>query len=254
MVLDEQQLVKNYLSDYFFKVQAKNPRFSIRAFAQKLGISSSALSEILRSKRKVSKAKALEFAKVIKLSEKNINILTEAFEQSGSLEKLKPVTNPMKEILLTPDNFHIMADRKYFNVLGLSRSSTNSAKEMAAKLDLEEREVQEILEELVSVGVLEKKLDRYFEKDRVLFRTSEHFPDELMQKRRLQNKEACAKAIKEKAEGEFGFFATVAVDKDKLHEAAPIVEDFIKRMGLFLRKPGSENLIEINVDIFPWTK
>jgi len=48
VVLDEQQLIKNFLSQYFFEVQGRNSRFSIRAFAKKLGVSSSALSEILR--------------------------------------------------------------------------------------------------------------------------------------------------------------------------------------------------------------
>jgi uncharacterized protein (TIGR02147 family) len=254
MVLDEQQLIKNYLSDYFFKVQAKNPRFSLRSFAQKLGISNSALSEILRSKRKVSKAKALEFAKAIKLLEKHTKTLMDAFDKSGSLEQLKPVSNPLKEILLTSDQFHIMGDRKYFSVLALFRSPMNSVSAMSARLGLTETEVQNILEELAKIGVLEKKNGQYIEKERAVFRTSEDFPDELMRNRRLQNTEASAKAIREKADGERGYFATVSVDKSKLDEIGPIVEDFVKRLSMFLRKPSSEDIFEVNVDIFPWTK
>jgi len=254
MLLDEQQLIKNYLSEYFFKVQSKNPRFSLRAFAQKLGVSSSSLSEILRSKRKLSKSKALTFAKILRLPEKQVQILTEAFDKAGSLERLKPVANPLKEIVLAPHQFHIMGDRKYFTVLAMLRSSMNSLGNISTRLGLKESEVKSILDDLSAIGVLHKKNGEYFEKEKVVFRTSEEFPEELLRKRRLQNLEACASAIKENRDGERGYFATVSVDKGKLDQIGPIVEDFVKRLSLFLRKPGSQDIFEVNVDIFPWTK
>ena len=70
MILDAQQVVRNILLDRFLNIQKKNPRFSIRAYGRKLGISSAALSEILRGKRKVSHDKALGIAEKLKLKTK----------------------------------------------------------------------------------------------------------------------------------------------------------------------------------------
>lgn len=74
-----------------------------------------------------------------------------------------------------------------------------------------------------------------------------------MKKRRLQNNEASKNAIEKRLPGERGYFATVCLDREKLDDAAPIIEDFLKRLSLFLRKSESEDVFEINIDIFPWS-
>jgi uncharacterized protein (TIGR02147 family) len=254
MVLDEQQLVRNHLRQYYFDAQERNPRFSMRAFATKIGISSSALSEILRGKRRISKTKALAYADIIGISKKQKQILTEAFDKTGSLEKLKPSPSPLSEVVLDSSMFHIMADRKYFSVLAMFRSKNNSPSTMAKKLGFKTAEVTNMMDELVKIGVLENINGEYIEKERKVFRTSEDFPLDLIQKRRLQNNEASRFAIKNNLEGERGYFATVSIDKEKLNEIEPIVEDFIKRLSYFLMKPGSEDVFEVNLDIFPWTR
>src|SRR5688572_20475018 len=52
----------------FQEVQIKNPRFSQRAFAQKLGVSSGALSEILKGKRSLSTSQKKRMADTLQLS------------------------------------------------------------------------------------------------------------------------------------------------------------------------------------------
>ncbi|MDD4973677.1 MAG: TIGR02147 family protein [Bacteriovorax sp.] len=254
MILDEQQLIKNILTDYYFSAQKRNPRFSIRAFSKKLNVSSSALSEILRGKRKISLKKAIQYAEILNIEPKKIKQLREAFEKSGSLEQLKPSQNPLKEIVITPDRFHVMSDRKFFSVLAMLRSKNKSPESISEKLGLKINEVKSALDELVKTGVLKKNGNEYSEEERVVFRTSENFPLELMKKRRLQNNIAAKKAIESNVNGECGYFATVSLDKSKLDEIGPIVEDFMKRLSLFLRKSGSEDVFEINLDIFPWSK
>jgi len=180
--------------------------------------------------------------------------LQDAFEKSGSLEKLKPAANPLKEIVLTPDKFHIMADRVYFSVLALLRAGNQSVSQIASKLDLEATAVKDALEALVNVGVLKKEDTRYVEPEQVVFRTSENFPPDLMAARRLQNNAGARKAIENRSPGELGYFATVSLDREKLEEVAPIIEDFLKRLCLFIRKPKSEDIFEISVDLFPWSK
>ncbi len=254
MVVDEQQIIRGLLQQYFFDAQGRNPRFSTRAFAKKLGVSSSSLSEILRGKRKISSKKSLEFAETLNFKESQVKVINDAFNNSRSLERLKPTSIPLKEIILTPDNFHIMSDRIFFNVLAMLRSKNKTVDAISAKLGVESEKVFGVLEEFVRLGVLIKKNDEYMEQERVVFRTSDDFPLELMKIRRLQNNKASKIAIEKTLPGERGYFSTVSLDREKLDEAIPIIEDFLKRLSLFLRKPGSEDIFEINIDIFPWSK
>jgi uncharacterized protein (TIGR02147 family) len=254
MILDEQQLIRNILKDYFIKVQIRNPRFSLRAFAKKLGISNSALSEILRGKRIISAQKAMKYADLIGLESQPKKRLFDAFEKSDGLEKLKKQQNPLKEFELTPDKFHIMGDRVYFSILSLLRTKNKSPKDIAFSLKLDVKTVVKALDELIDVGIVKKNGSEYIEADRGIFRTPENFPTELLKKRRLQNNEANKNAIENETEGATGFFSTIAIDKTKLKEVEPIIEDFLKRLSLFLRKNQSEDIYEVSIDIFPWTK
>lgn len=242
------------LQNYFFEVQGRNSRFSIRAFAKKLGLSSSALSEILRGKRKISEKKALGIAKKLEFNESEIKSIKRAFENSNSLERLKATSVPLKEKVLSPETFHFMFDRIYFCVLGMLRSKYKTAAEISVKLGLDSHVVENVLDEFVRCGFVYRKNGEFFEAERTVFRTSDDFPEEGMKKRRLQNNLASRLAIEKSLPGEFGYFSTVALDRNKLEEAAPIVEDFLKRLSLFLRKPESDDIFEINIDIFPWSK
>ncbi|RYZ92071.1 MAG: TIGR02147 family protein [Proteobacteria bacterium] len=255
MVLDPQQLIGRYLTEFFFRASKKNPQYSIRAFAKKLGVSNSSLSEIMRGKRVVSKKKALEFASELGLSSEDIAQLEEAFENAGSLEKLKPVQNPFKEILIGPDQYKIMADWKYFAVLALIRTNGEKLKldEMASSLELSSKSVKAIVAELEDLGIVTRHAGGILRSQNVVFRTSEDFPEELMRKRRLESIEGAALAINQIRPGELGIFATVSTTPEAVFAARPMLEDFVKRLCLHLRDPKSPHVFEIGMNLFPRT-
>jgi DNA-binding Lrp family transcriptional regulator len=147
-----------------------------------------------------------------------------------------------------------MADRTFFSVLAMSRSTNKSVEKIADKLNLSKDTTQKALDELVRIGILKKDRGEYREVEQFVFRTSEDFPLNLITARRLQNNTAAKHAMESGQKGQRGYFATVSIDRHKLEEIGPIVEDFLKRLCLFVRKPGSEDIYEINLDIFPWSR
>lgn len=253
MVLDSQQLIRRHLTDYYLCTAQKNPRFSVRAFAKKLGVSNSALSEILRGKRKVSLQKALLYAGKIRLPEREITKLTTAFKNSGSLEQLKPFANKLTEIIIDPGHFHIMSDWRFFAVLALVRASRGRmpTHDIAQSLELDGEAVQGIVDELIRLKVLKRERNGELVAENVVFRTSEDFPENLMKQRRLSGLEGARIALERNLPGEGGFFSTVSADVSKLKTAHEMIEDFIKRLSLFLRDPHSLDVFEININFFP---
>ena len=68
----EQVEVQEALNERLIELRGKNPGFSMRAFSKRLGISSSALSEILSGKRKISKKMAAKIATRMDLTPEEI--------------------------------------------------------------------------------------------------------------------------------------------------------------------------------------
>jgi uncharacterized protein (TIGR02147 family) len=256
MILDAQQLMKTHLTDAFILASKRNPRFSLRAFAKKLGISNAALSELMRGKRTLSKKKALDIAKHLGLPEDKLKTLSDAFDKAMSLEKLRPVPNPLKEVIVEPRQFKMMADWRYFAVLALVRTNGHrlKSKDIAAMLDISVDEVGEIIEEMVDLGVIIRQTGGALKSENVVFRTSENFPESLMKERRLQSLSGASKAMQIEGVVELGSFATVSTNPEQIREAQDLIEDFVKRLCLYLRNPKSEHVYELNVNLFPRTK
>lgn len=64
-----QPVVAELLAAKFDAMRARNPRFSLRSYARKLGISPGATTEILRGKRRISAKLAARFAERLQLEE-----------------------------------------------------------------------------------------------------------------------------------------------------------------------------------------
>jgi transcriptional regulator with XRE-family HTH domain len=65
---EKQIMIQKVLLQKFEELKQRNKLFSLRAFAIRLNISSSALSEILNGKRRVSREKAENIAIALKLT------------------------------------------------------------------------------------------------------------------------------------------------------------------------------------------
>jgi transcriptional regulator with XRE-family HTH domain len=96
------------LKSSFGLIKKMNSRVSMRSFAQRLGISHSAMSEILKGKRKVSKVKAEAFADALKITgEKRNHFLTD-------FNRIDPIAAELSEA-----TFQLFADPDYFSLLTL---------------------------------------------------------------------------------------------------------------------------------------
>lgn len=256
MRLDPQQTIRNYLSAYYFKTASRNPRFSLRAFASKLGISSAALSEIMRGKRNVSRAKARQFAHAIKLGEKDLKMIEDVFSTVHCLETLKERTNPLKEVLIGPPQFEVMADWLHFALVALMRTEGFQPDPywIAKRLGVSKEKVLGAIEALKASGSLIVHEDGRLEDVRVCYRTTEEFPQAMIDRRMIDGLKKAIEIIPIESTNHFGAFSTISADVSKIPAARAYAEDFVKRLSLFLAEGRKTEVLELNIQLFPLSR
>ena len=111
--MTEQNLIQDILLKEYRDAKARNPSFSQRAFAKRLGLSSGAMSSIFNGKRNVSKDMALKLLEGLGTSPKQKSKIIEEFTKPSSQ---KPVKRSVKERLLSMDQFEVIADGIHFSL------------------------------------------------------------------------------------------------------------------------------------------
>jgi uncharacterized protein (TIGR02147 family) len=144
------------LNEKFLEMKAKNPRLSHRYFAQKLGVSSGALSEILKGKRNVSTKLASKIAARLHLDPiTTANLTRGPYEEEALVE-----VNYMQ---LRDDQFHLISEWPHFAILNLVKSETCQHKVawFAEQLNLPMKTAQECVDRLLRLKMLSYEKKKY---------------------------------------------------------------------------------------------
>ena len=130
----------------FLEIRQRSPAFSQRAFAKRLGLSSGAISEILRRKRKISPKLAQSLAKKMEFSPQEC-------KRAGL-----PTNKEEKEFELSLDTFHLVADWWHYGILNLTKVTgfRSNSGWIAARLGISKQKAEEAIERLLRVGLLVK--------------------------------------------------------------------------------------------------
>jgi uncharacterized protein (TIGR02147 family) len=155
------------LNEKYLEMKAKNPRLSHRYFAQKLGLSSGALSEILKGKRNVSTKLAAKIAARLHLDPTTTASLTRApFEEEPHVE--------IDYMQLRDDQFHMISDWPHFAILNLVKSDfcEHKATWFADQLNLPLKVVQECIDRLLRLKMLSYERRKYM-RTQSSFKTSD---------------------------------------------------------------------------------
>lgn len=142
------------LNRYFLDLKAKNPRLSQRYFAQKLGISSGALNEILKGKRKISAKLANRIAERLQLDPKST---------AGFIEKSKQDGTRIEYQQIRDDQFHLISEWQHYGILNLVKSENCQHKPawFAQQLNLPVKNIQDSLDRLLRLEMLKLENRKY---------------------------------------------------------------------------------------------
>lgn len=144
--------------------KARNARFSLRAFSQKIGISHSTLSQIFKGERNLSVQTAQRITNQLKLSadEKELFILKVRLESANPAER-KELETKLLEIerfrsapSLSAESTQVLANWLNFAVFSICQMNwpNTTAAEMSKMLEVPLPQVKETLEHLIEKGLL----------------------------------------------------------------------------------------------------
>ncbi len=144
--LDVQTLIRSELA----RRTARNPRYSLRAFAKASGISHTVLSLVMNGKRQLSRKAAIKLADFLALAPEARAALISSRDVAG-------VPSPIEYQQISLDTFAVISDWYHYAILSLLDvpGSRFEAKWIARALAISENEAQLAIDRLLRLGLVE---------------------------------------------------------------------------------------------------
>ncbi len=164
----ETESVQSFLQQEFDRRIRTNPRYSLRAYSRSLGLSSGALSEILRAQRPVSLKVAAKVAKSLGFNaaeKKRLFELTNLDKQNSLMNTASFVETEinLEQKKLDEDTFHLVSEWHHFAILNLMdcEGFVWSASYIAKRLGVTMAQAQTAMNLLLRVGLVIQKQGKF---------------------------------------------------------------------------------------------
>lgn len=241
------------LQKKFRESQLKNPRFSQRAFAQKLGVSSGALSEIMKGKRAISAAQKKRMAEALQLSpQEQLDFFDEDLP-----ENLKPVRH--EYFRLSVDQFHLISDWWHYAILNLLRTKGFQPEQswLATRLGLPTKVVTDAWDRLMRLGHL-KRVNGKVTREHPRIETTDDFFDLSVRKSHVEDLKLIERSLLEGRVDERDHTSmTIAINKKNMKKAKELIrifqDQFAEEVEVGPRELGDE-VYRLSISFFPLTK
>lgn len=177
--------------------KARNPRYSLRAYARDLEIPASKLSQILRGKCGLSEARARQVAGKMGLSPAETDIFAtmvatrhsrSEFARKKALQKLECFQSHASYRTLSLEAFKIISDWHHLAILELTEvvDFKSDPKWIANRLQIDLGTAKEAITRLLEFGLLDRKKDGTFFQTDVLLQTPSGVPSLELRKHHSQ--------------------------------------------------------------------
>lgn len=249
--------IQKALNNAFVQIKVKNPNISLRAFANRLSISPSSISEILNGKRRVSK----------KLAEKIVhNLQLDPQEQSSILKhfdlKKGQLTGSTKDITkqttqLDSDSFKSISEWYHFAILSLAetRDFKPEPEWIAERLNIKLSEASAAIERLLRLGMFKQANNGKLVLAKAQYRTSDEIASLALKKAHAANLELAKESLINDPIDKRDFNAmTMAIDVNKLPEAKELIREFKEKMCDILESGHKSEVYKVCIQLFPLSK
>ncbi len=232
------------------EAKQRNPQFSLRAFAKKLGLSSGQLSEILNGKRTFTPLIKKKIAERLMLSPQ------ETLDFFGSDLPGKMKSTPDNRLTLSQDQFHLISEWWYFALLCLAKTKNfkNRPEWMSKRLGLSLNIVKEAWDRLFRLGYLEKKGQQIVQKQPNL-KTTDNLLDLSIRKSHVEDLKIIENSLLEvPLELRDNTSCTFIIDKEDLPKAKEMIRIFQNQFLNQIGKETGDEVYKLSVALYPLTQ
>lgn len=258
---------RSFLSAVIEAKKAKNPRFSIRAWAKIIGFKNhTLLSLILNQKRPLSQDYADKIQKNLQLNETeskyfSLMLLHENAETTQEktiyLRLIKQFHVDMKSSILEMEHFHLIENFHTFAIAAMFDLKRIKADESWIEKQLcfpvTQKNITKAIDQLIAAGLLEK--DRKGLKKKQSVFTLTDIPHQSIKQYHRQALEVASQSLDNTSveKREFNSY-TMAVNTEKLAEAKKMIRSFQKELIAFLEENPGDEVYQFQMQLFPLTK
>ncbi len=230
------------------EAKLRNPNWSLRAFAQKVGISSGALSEILAGKRPLSLKARKRMIERLQLSPR---------EQLELLEDVSIVRKSNGDHhQLGTDAFHLISDWWHFAILNLVKTVGFKPETawIATRLGIPQTVAKEAWLRLFRLGYLQKTSKGKVVRKISKFKTSEDVLDLSLRRSHMEDTKLVAKALLDvPIEEREVNSVTLAIPSKEMARAKDLIRKFQDDFCDLIEGEPSDDVYRLTIAFFPLT-
>ena len=235
------------LQEEFLLRKERNRSYSLRAFSRHLGVSKTAIAEVLSLKRDLSPKNALKVAERLSLSPD---------ETQRMLTEIRGIDSPTLKTnyhTLDGDTFSVISEWYHFAILNLAKLKNHRADAhwIATRLGLTPLEARSALLRLERLGFLEIKNGKLVRKIKSL-NTTEGIPSAALRKFHKQNLLLALNSIdRDGVDDRYNTSITMAIDSSRLIAARKLFLKFRDSMCAYLESDNPDSVYTLAFQVFP---
>ena len=244
---------QTWLAGLWEERKRKNSRYSLRAFAQGLGLSPSTLSQVMSGKRPFSIRVARQVFEALGIDPST----REHIMRLITRDKLGTTPSPSDErMILDTDRFHSISEWYHYGILGLGslRKNRCDPRWIAGRLRITPSIAAQALDRLLRLNLIEKK-GTGFRQHTAPLSFSSSIANSAIRNFHQQILELAQRSLEEDPleDRDFGVM-TMAIDPEKLPQARIMIKEFRRELSKFLEEGESQRVYSLAIQLFPIDK
>jgi uncharacterized protein (TIGR02147 family) len=241
---------------------ARNPRYSLRAFAKSLLVDVAALSRVLSNKQTITLKTANKIVDRLGLPEKEKDFfIVSVIEDRKALSLKREKKSQLKKegiLKMNEDLLQITSELHHFSILELThiQGFNSNPVWIAKKLGISEPKASLAVERLIRLGFLVKN-EKGLKKVQEGIPTAHETSTYNSQHKKYQRETLChgLHSLENDPITQRNFQATtIAIDTEKMEFAKKMIQDFMSNLAGYLEKGEKKEVYQLSVGLFPLTK
>jgi uncharacterized protein (TIGR02147 family) len=233
----------------------RNPRFSLRSFAKQLGIDHSTLSQVLRSKRRLSPRTLKAVGKCMGLSKETIQAYEQSFKKKPNSQS---ASQDIRSFHFDLDTFQLLSVWYHSAILELIQVQgfKTDSRWIANALGIAVEDVNVALQRLLRLGLLEMSgRDRWIDKSGDAEFHSSALAEAASNQMNQEIHELAVHAIKRvPSPHRVHRQMVLAMDSTRLPRLKLLTDEFIKELRALVSEGDTKNdVYQVEISLFPIT-
>lgn len=257
--MNEQVKVQQILMRKFADMKSKNPKFSVRALAFRLGMQPGATNEILKGQRRVSRKIAVKIADRLMLDPSERTDLLRDFSLilERNTQGKRARQNDLEVLKLNSDQFALISDWIHFAILSLLRVKgfQSDVGWIAGRLGADELEVRKALLRLQQLGLVSRDEEGNLARTPKKIRTNDDIKDLSLQRMHMNDMELAKAKIQEVAVDKRDFTNfTFKATPSNIKAAKEIIRKAQEDIAELMDSDDAQDVYRACMYLFPLTK